>query len=51
MALSSTAALKPGSRATPSVPNCNPNYVLDADGNKIFKPECFGLAADGGGSL
>jgi hypothetical protein len=22
-------------------PNCNPNYTLDADGNKIFKPECF----------
>jgi hypothetical protein len=22
-------------------PNCNPNYTLDADGNKLFKPECF----------
>jgi serine/threonine protein kinase len=22
-------------------PNCDPNYTLDSEGNKIFKPECF----------
>jgi hypothetical protein len=21
--------------------DCNPNFILDAHGNKIFKPECF----------
>jgi hypothetical protein len=21
--------------------NCDPNFYLDADGNKHFKPECF----------
>ena len=27
--------------AEPAKPNCNPNYYLDAHGNKHFKPECF----------
>ena len=49
IAPSSATALKP-SQAKPSARNCNPNYVLDADGNKIFKPECFGLTPDTGGS-
>jgi hypothetical protein len=26
--------------ATPK-PNCNPNFTLDAQGEKHFKPECF----------
>jgi hypothetical protein len=28
---------KPG----PARPNCNPNFYLDAEGDKHFKPECF----------
>jgi hypothetical protein len=22
-------------------PNCNPSFIIDADGTKHFKPECF----------
>jgi hypothetical protein len=31
------------SRATPlhAEPNCNPNYYIDGEGQKRFKPECF----------
>ena len=25
----------------PPMPLCNPNFVVDSEGNKIFKPECF----------
>jgi eukaryotic-like serine/threonine-protein kinase len=25
----------------PPMPFCNPNFVVDSEGNKIFKPECF----------
>lgn len=28
-------------RPPPTAPNCNPNYVLNAKGVKVFKPECF----------
>ncbi|HEY2516402.1 MAG TPA: serine/threonine-protein kinase [Polyangiaceae bacterium] len=34
----------PNARAGTSAPaakNCSPNYTLDKDGNKHFKPECF----------
>jgi len=27
--------------APPRVPNCDPNYTLDANGEQHFKPECF----------
>ncbi len=27
--------------ASTKQPDCNPNYVLDSDGRKHFKPECF----------
>jgi hypothetical protein len=50
IAPSSATALKLGSQPIPS--NCNPNYIFDADGNKIFKPECFGIPfVDAGGAL
>ena len=26
---------------SPRAPNCDPNYTLDAEGRKLFKPECF----------
>lgn len=37
-------------KAAPTAPaktrfNCNPNYDLDAHGEKRFKPECFGVSA------
>jgi len=32
---------KLSTRAGPSVANCRPPYVLDAQGRKRFKPECF----------
>jgi serine/threonine-protein kinase len=33
----------PAAPATPAAKsNCNPNFTYDAEGNKIFKPECFG---------
>jgi eukaryotic-like serine/threonine-protein kinase len=32
-----SAAPKP----SPPAADCNPNYTLDTDGNKHFKPECF----------
>jgi len=38
---SARPAAKPSARPAASAPNCNPNYVLDADGHKHFKPECF----------
>jgi hypothetical protein len=29
--------------SSPSLnPNCDPTYYYDAEGNKHFKPECFG---------
>ncbi len=28
--------------SAPAGPNCNPTYTLDSEGNKHFKPECFG---------
>jgi serine/threonine protein kinase len=28
----------------PPMPFCNPNFVVDSEGNKIFKPECFPAA-------
>lgn len=41
------AAHPPAPAAAPPAPagakaNCNPPFVYDADGNKHFKPECFG---------
>jgi hypothetical protein len=46
-----TAAAAAAAIAAPSRPtatatakrkaDCNPNFTLDAHGNKIFKPECF----------
>jgi serine/threonine-protein kinase len=39
------AKVPPRPAPSPSVvkakPNCNPNFVLDAQGEKHFKPECF----------
>lgn len=35
------AATHPATSARKPAPQCNPNYTLDADGNKHFKPECF----------
>ena len=33
---------KPAPASTPKVGgNCNPSYNYDAEGNKVFKPECF----------
>jgi serine/threonine-protein kinase len=34
--------------AKPTTPNCNPNFVYDAEGNKVFKPECFVTGAKSG---
>jgi serine/threonine-protein kinase len=31
----------PPPKATPARPDCNPNFYLDAQGDKHFKPECF----------
>ncbi len=33
-------AARPSASSAPK-PNCNPNFTLDAQGEKIFKPECF----------
>ena len=46
---SSTRQARPTQRTNPPAgrpaatakPDCNPSFVLDADGNKHFKPECF----------
>jgi serine/threonine-protein kinase len=32
---------RPAPTAKHAAPNCNPNYVLDANGEQHFKPECF----------
>jgi serine/threonine protein kinase len=33
---------RPARRATPAAkPDCNPNFIFDAQGEKHFKPECF----------
>jgi eukaryotic-like serine/threonine-protein kinase len=43
----SVAVTQPAASAAPTPapasakPNCNPDYVLDANGQKHFKPECF----------
>jgi len=29
------------SAGSPAAPACDPNFVVDGEGNKIFKPECF----------
>lgn len=34
-------AAAPHPSASSAKPNCNPNYVVDADGQKHFKTECF----------
>ncbi len=44
--LVATATSKPPVRTAPppakrAGPNCNPNYILDANGEQHFKPECF----------
>jgi hypothetical protein len=36
-----SSATPAASAAKPAV-DCNPSYYYDADGNKHFKPECFG---------
>jgi serine/threonine protein kinase len=40
------AAAKPPAGAAPGgtkgAPDCNPSYYYDSDGNKHFRPECFG---------
>ncbi|HEY5147016.1 MAG TPA: protein kinase [Polyangiaceae bacterium] len=37
-----TSPTSPRSLATsPAAPACDPNFVVDSEGNKIFKPECF----------
>jgi hypothetical protein len=36
------AAPPPAAPAAKGAPDCNPSYYYDADGNKHFKPECFG---------
>ena len=36
------AAASPAPSATKPAVDCNPSYYYDADGNKHFKPECFG---------
>jgi eukaryotic-like serine/threonine-protein kinase len=40
-----SAATSPASprslEASPAAPACDPNFVVDGEGNKIFKPECF----------
>jgi serine/threonine protein kinase len=35
-----SAKMPPAGQAPPK-PNCNPNFLLDAQGEKHFKPECF----------
>jgi serine/threonine-protein kinase len=35
-------AAAPPAPAAKGAPDCNPSYYYDADGNKHFKPECFG---------
>jgi eukaryotic-like serine/threonine-protein kinase len=40
-----TKPTAPAASTAPAVktaPDCNPSYYYDADGNKHFKPECFG---------
>jgi serine/threonine-protein kinase len=32
-------AMPPG--IDPTIPGCNPTFVIDTEGHKIFKPECF----------
>jgi eukaryotic-like serine/threonine-protein kinase len=44
--LRATTTNKPDTAASPpesvkAKPNCNPNFTLDPEGNRIFKPECF----------
>jgi eukaryotic-like serine/threonine-protein kinase len=34
-------APKPSPGPANTKPNCNPNFTLDSEGNKHFKPECF----------
>ncbi len=36
------AGLPPAPAASKTKANCSPNFTYDSDGNKIFKPECFG---------
>ena len=43
------AGSSPLPRKATSGRKCNPTFVLDAEGNKIFKPECFGIGQDAGG--
>jgi hypothetical protein len=31
----------PASKPAAAKPNCSPNFTLDAQGEKHFKPECF----------
>jgi serine/threonine protein kinase len=38
-ATSPTSPRSPGT--SPAAPACDPNFVVDGEGNKIFKPECF----------
>ncbi len=38
---SAKASAKASASASAAPPNCTPNYVLQADGTKRFKPECF----------
>ena len=38
----SAAPSKPAGPPAAAKSGCNPNFTYDADGNKIFKPECFG---------
>jgi serine/threonine protein kinase len=35
------APAAPASASAPTNPNCDPNYTLDDQGRKKFKPECF----------
>ncbi len=35
------AAPRPTAPSASAKPNCNPNFVVDPDGTKHFKPECF----------
>jgi hypothetical protein len=40
--LKAEAAAASARGAAPAAANCDPDYFLDAEGGKHFKPECFG---------
>ena len=41
VAAPSVKTSKPAPASAASASDCNPNYVYDSDGNKVFKSECF----------